>query len=929
MFSNIRSLVKNANQLVMNLCERNYDLVFLTESWLNSKNELGALLGVANGLYDGVRCDRSHKRGGGVLLLLKKTLVHNVIFKESIPDAYELLICDIFINSKCIRFMVVYRVPGNTSGLNRLMKTISDFSICSNPCILLGDFNLPSLYSQGNLCESTNNSQTFLSLILTHGFQQLVTSPTRGNAYLDLLFCNDTFLIRNVQIGAPIGGSDHSTVIFDLNLLVLPEIFEYKRDFKNADYSAILEHLANIDWLGSFNMTNTVNEMYETFLAILHHVIELFVPIRKVKLAQLSLPKYLQRMLNHRTLLWKNAVLKQDANSWDKFKEANLRTEKAMNRYNVYLEKKLIESEDKTKFYRYVKFRRGNRSSIPCLKNESGEDVIQDGYKAEILAKVFQKSFNKQCREDFVYSEISPSANPVMGPTLWFHRNEIMELLERWPNSLSTTPDFIPFPFIKKVTPFIGFPLEYIFNLSYMRGIVPDRWRHALVTPIPKKPPMNDPKNYRPVSITSIFARLFEKIMKKRILKHLEQYDVIPRSQFGFLNNKSVETALLTSLNDWTKAIESKSRVDVVYFDFAKAFDKVPHAKLMKKLRIVGLHPLVIAWIENFLSNRTFQVRVGKEYSSVHQAYSGVPQGAVLSPLLFLIYTYDIPKDILALEVTCKMYADDIKIYKTIKSTADTERLQTAIEVINRWSNSWELPLAIEKTHVLSIGNCPADVTYYIGDVKLENVEEVRDLGYTINSNLDFGQHYKNLVNKAMGITYNMFKILKTKDVNVLIRAYKTYIRPIMESGTTVFNPYKQKDIDLLESVQNNFTRKVFIRCSGIDYSSIPNSTERSKQLGLPTLRSRRTKNDLVMMYKILTGTIDIDAAEFFMFAPRTTSRSGGLRLPESVAKSQIRSKFFSHRTIGLFTPLLRDGVLNMSVNRFKLYLDHRLKAQQ
>ncbi|EYC13140.1 hypothetical protein Y032_0045g1289 [Ancylostoma ceylanicum] len=283
--------------------------------------------------------------------------------QESIPDAYELLICDIFINSKCIRFMVVYRVPGNTSGLNRLMKTISDFSICSNPCILLGDFNLPSLYSQGNLCESTNNSQTFLSLILTHGFQQLVTSPTRGNAYLDLLFCNDTFLIRNVQIGAPIGGSDHSTVIFDLNLLVLPEIFEYKRDFKNADYSAILEHLANIDWLGSFNMTNTVNEMYETFLAILHHVIELFFPIRKVKLAQLSLPKYLQRMLNHRTLLWKNAVLKQDANSWDKFKEANLRTEKAVNRYNVYLEKKLIESEDKTKFY--SKPRHGANTMVP------------------------------------------------------------------------------------------------------------------------------------------------------------------------------------------------------------------------------------------------------------------------------------------------------------------------------------------------------------------------------------------------------------------------------------------------------------------------------------------------------------------------------------------------------------------------------------
>ncbi|EYC43361.1 hypothetical protein Y032_0496g2482 [Ancylostoma ceylanicum] len=112
-----------------------------------------------------------------------------------------------------------------------------------------------------------------------------------------------------------------------------------------------------------------------------------------------------------------------------------------------------------------------------------------------------------------------------------------------------------------------------------------------------------------------------------------------------------------------------------------------------------------------------------------------------------------------------------------------------------------------------------------------------------------------------------------------------------MESGTTVFNPYKQKDIDLLESVQNNFTRKVFMRCSGIGYSSIPNATERSKQLGSPTLRRRRTKNDLVGMYEILTGTTDIDGTAFFMFASRRT-RSGGLRLAESVANSQTDQNF-------------------------------------
>lgn len=202
--------------------------------------------------------------------------------------------------------------------------------------------------------------------------------------------------------------------------------------------------------------------------------------------------------------------------------------------------------------------------------------------------------------------------------------------------------------------------------MSYIRGEVPARWKHAFVTPISKKAPRNDPRNYQPISITSIFARTFEKNLRKHILSHLECNDIISKNQFGFLRGRSVETAILTSLNDWSKAFEDKRCTDIVYFDFSEAFDKVPIEKLVFKMEVLGIHPMIIRWIRQFLSSRTYQVAINGEYSKVFPVTSGVPQGGVLSPILFLLYTYELPDCIASLGVSCKVYADDVKIYKRI-----------------------------------------------------------------------------------------------------------------------------------------------------------------------------------------------------------------------------------------------------------------------
>ncbi|EYC39859.1 hypothetical protein Y032_0638g971 [Ancylostoma ceylanicum] len=236
-------------------------------------------------------------------------------------------------------------------------------------------------------------------------------------------------------------------------------------------------------------------------------------------------------------------------------------------------------------------------------------------------------------------------------------------ILSKWPKSTSLSADYIPLLFIKNVVHLIAYPLEHIFNLSYMRSEVPERWKRSFITPIPKKPPLSNPNNYRPVSITSIFARLFEKIMKRHIVEHLTEQQIIPKSQHGFWKGKSIETALLESTNDWTQALDEHNSVHVVYFDFSKAFDKIPIQKLLHKLYRVGVQPRTVEWIRGFLKNRTYQVRIDDCFSTVYGTSSGVPQGGVLSPLLFLVYTCDLPDSVSKFGVTCKMYADDMKVY--------------------------------------------------------------------------------------------------------------------------------------------------------------------------------------------------------------------------------------------------------------------------
>lgn len=922
--TNVRSLIRNCNALVMNLSLYSYDLVVLTETWLSSQNDLKPLLGNVGSQYLGIRCDRRSKKGGGVLLLLKKSFSYNVVFKESVANCYEILVCDLRIHLSEFRAICVYRTPDcNTSGSHQLAKAISDFSTTSLTSVLLGDFNLPDLMSH----RPSGASKSFSEVVETHGFQHLVKVPTRRNSILDLVLCNNVGFIGNVVTGPPLGSSDHATVTFQLGIMPEREQFKWARDFNRADYNEIGSYLTAIDWIGILSSSSNVDQLYETFLAILHHAIDMYVPMRKTGDDAKGFPEYLIRMNRRCVFQWKKACASGRKEDWALYEALSSKANKALYRYNVFQEKKIAKSKDRTAFYRYVSSRIGKDNGVPSLTKDDGELASTESDKADLLGEVFLKAYNK----DHIWGrdplgEIGKDLPhfPQMNSTVWFLREEIIDVLSKWLKSFSLTPDLVPLSFIKNVVHYIAYPLEHIFNLSFMRAEVPVRWKHAFVTPIHKKGSRNDAKNYRPVSITSIFARTFEKILKKHVLAHLERHQIISDYQYGFLKGRSVETALLTSLNDWSKALEEKKCTDVVYFDFSKAFDKVPLEKLLIKMGAVGIHPMIMDWTRQFLSGRTYQVKIKCEFSKVFPALSGVPQGGVLSPLLFLLYTYELPGLINNWSVKCNMYADDVKIYKRIDGPEDSKTLQAAIDFVSSWAELWELPLSTEKTRLLMIGpkNQTRTPTYTINGDQLNRVNEARDLGYNVTSDLCFSQHCRILVKKANCRIYNLFRALKSKLPEVYIRAYKTYVRPIVESGTTVFNPTKKKDIDLLESVQNNFTRKLMMRCYSMNYSLIPRGPQRSVFFGLSSLRTRRKTADLLMMYKILANKLSINAQEFFE-GTLTRSVRGKLKLRTSIARTRVRSDFLTYRILKDFNLLLGryDDLASLSARTCRTYL--------
>ena len=362
---------------------------------------------------------------------------------------------------------------------------------------------------------------------------------------------------------------------------------------------------------------------------------------------------------------------------------------------------------------------------------------------------------------------------------------------------------------------------------------------------------------------------------------------------------------LLRYFNEISSNLTDGYQVDAVYLDYSKAFDSIVHAKLLFKLQKYGITDNLLEWISCFLTGRMQTVKVNNSYSEWSPVVSGVPQGSVLGPLLFVIYINDLSTSCPDLN-SLFLFADDAKCFACIRSLNDCIIFQNSLDSISNWSNLWQLNLAVEKCQTISFTYKTASFlyNYSINSFSLVRVEDALDLGVRFSNKLSFSTHIKDMCIKGRRKASIILNCFKSKNRSILFRAFVTFVRPILDYCSNLWSPYRKSEIDLIESVQKRFTKRLS-GMAGLQYS------DRLRLLGTESLEQRRLKSDLCMYYKIIFQLVDLPVDDFFTIRNGIT-RNNGVCLYRDSFSLNVERYFFKNRCISAWN-LLPSSVVNAS----------------
>ena len=361
-------------------------------------------------------------------------------------------------------------------------------------------------------------------------------------------------------------------------------------------------------------------------------------------------------------------------------------------------------------------------------------------------------------------------------------------------------PDRIPPYILKNCAEEISPVLKVIFTKSFTTGTLPKDWLTANICPVHKKGRRDDASNYRPISLTSICSKVLEHIIYHNIMKHLNSNNILIENQHGFRANHSCVTQLLTLTEDISYALDHRKQVDVILLDFAKAFDTAPHQRLFTKLHFYGIQNDTYNWIKAWLSNRTQQILLDGITSSSVAVTSGVPQGTILCPLMFLLYINDITTNI---KSPLRIFADDCLLYRVINSPEDTIILQQDLDQISDWVKIWQLRLNVTKCALIRCSRSLTPIVhhYTLNNSFLKETDQHLYLGIMLNKTLSWLSHISNIAKKASNTLNFIKRNLSDCSREVKAQAYLTMVRPQMEFASVVWDPCYNVDVDKLEKI--------------------------------------------------------------------------------------------------------------------------------
>ena len=817
----------------------------------------------------------------------------------------------------------IYRSDSGSQQNNNLLSSLFRQINQVNPShlFLYGDFNFKGIDWRLHL-GSNENENKFINAVQDSFLFQHVEDHTRfreGNqpSLLDLIFTNEEGLVSNVEHLPPIGASDHLCLRAEVN--VYPEEIEAepKFNYHKGNYEEITKQLKTYKWHELMDKMSA-EEAFKCFDDVLTKLMNEYIPKKK------------QSKKNGRKKLWMNRDSRRQRRRKRKYFKRFMSTRldsdyqaakkeaKALSRLTKKLRKSFerdIAKEARKNpkgFWRYVRSLMKTRADIGDILKADGTMTVGNEDKAKAFNDYFSSVFTREDTDNIPYFEERQFDYKLQ--TVIITPDKVKRKLQKLKASKCAGPDGFHPRVLRDCADSLDLPLSIIFNKSLQETHLPPPWKDANVKALYKsKGKKIDPGNYRPISLTSVICKIMESIIRDDIIDHMMRNKLLCDEQHGFVPGRSCVTQLLNCLEEWTNLLDQGYPVDIIYMDFQKAFDSVPHRRLLMKAKAYGIDGYVLGWLEDFLVGRRQRVMIGKETSNWTDVLSGIPQGSVLGPLLFVIYINDIPTGIQSL---MKIFADDTKIYRALKSLIDTTSLQEDINTIENWSEKWQMPFNVPKCHALPLGFNNKKEGYTVNNTQIDSVETEKDLGIFIDEKLDFNRHVLEIVKKANRTLGCIRRTIKYKDREIILPLYKANVRSRLEYGSAVWNPHQVQQLQRIERVQRRATKMVN-GISNLDYES------RLRELKLPSLQYRRRRADMHQVFKIINKLERVDPGVFFQLnAQNKVTRGHSSRIYKPKPRLNIRKNSFSVRVVNDWNSLPQHLIDSGSLDEFKAGLD-------
>ena len=923
LYTNAQSLIRKINELNVVSNDLKPQIICINETWSNSEHS-NAYLSIEG--YEIIsrhdRNDTGSGKGGGLLIYVNKNIVASEVELTAYNNFNQACCVKIKLNQRFLNILLVYR-PHNlydgdlvTSNNDKLLHLLT---VVPKPAIVLGDFNFSDINWETKESR-TRQSKKFLERIDDLFYEQHVDFPTHNSGRtLDLVLSQGEDVLSVEDVGK-LGSSDHTMMVINVKGEIdQPSSDKVCKDWNKADFDGMNEFLAETDWVNLLN-SDDIETDWTTFKEKIFEAEAIYVPTKIIKSRNQPpwMTRALLRQVRKKRRLWKNYKKYGNLETQEKYRKIESEVKNSIRREKKNYERKIASNSKSNPkmFYSYISKKKCNKVTVGPLKI-NGDLLTESEDIAKTLNDFFSSVFTRDVDDDSRFT-VSPMTIAHQLEEVNFTEAIIIEKLKKLKPFSSEGPDRLKAKTLKETADSISPALLLIYRKSYLKGIVPEDWKMANVTPIFKKGSKFKPENYRPVSLTSIACKVMESILKDQIVKHLNINDLIKPTQHGFMKKRSCLTNLLEYLEIITRIIDEGENADVIYLDFSKAFDKVSHSRLNLILQAHGISGNTLNWINSWLSGRKQRVRHRNIFSQWLEVLSGVPQGSVLGPLLFIIFINLIDEALIDLISFIKKFADDTKVGRKIQTVLDSENLQNDLNMLLEWSKNWKMQFNEDKCKVIHFGKKNPCFNYSMNGISLESMDSEKDVGVMIHNSLKPSLQCNTSAKKANKVLGQMSRSLSYRDKNTWISLYKTYVRPHLEYCVQAWNPWLNKDIEMLENVQKRAVRMV-TNLKGNSYE------EKLKEVGLTSLAERRSRGDMIQVWKILHNHDNVKNCWFKMASEslrttRLTSSAWNLTLP--ITNSDLRRNFFSIRVINNWNALPEHIKSAKSLNLFKNYFD-------